>query len=169
MRCEKVRLAIDAYVSGELSPRDCSSIDEHLKACDGCRQAATVARQLLAFGQALPMPPVPDGFARRVHALARRRITRPAAAASPWSPAAWWRMVSTPMHAVATAVLAIGLATGALMGWNTWQASAVSPAQTVSQADPLASYNVDYLTDAPDGSLAGSYLALVSSPTPEGK
>jgi len=56
-----------------------------------------------------------------------------------------------------------------LISWNTWQAPAAPPAQAASQTDPLASYNVDYLTDAPDGSLAQTYLALVSTPAQEGK
>jgi len=73
-----------------------------------------------------------------------------------------------PMRAAAAAVLVIGLGTGALIGWNTWQAPAAPPTQAVSQVDPLAPYSLDYLTDAPDGSLAQSYLALVSS-AQEGK
>jgi anti-sigma factor RsiW len=170
MCCEKVRLKIDAYVSGELPPHIRAAVEGHLEACDGCRQAASTTRRLVALGQSVPTPPVPDGFAQRVQVLARRRIIRPAAAASPWSPAAWWRIVSTPMHAAAAAVLVIGLATGVLMGWSTWQApAATSPAQVASQADPLGPYNVDYLTDAPDGSLAQTYLVLVSSPAQEGK
>jgi len=169
MRCRKARLTIDAYVSGKIGPRDRVAIEEHLKACDGCRQAATVARRLVALGQALPMPPVPEGFAKRVMALARRRIARPAPAAPSWSLAAWWRMASAPIRAAAAAVLVIGLGTGALISWNTWQAPAAPPTQAASQTDPLASYNVDYLTDAPDGSLAQTYLALVSTPAQEGK
>jgi anti-sigma factor RsiW len=169
MRCEKVRLKIDAYVSGELPPRVIVAIEEHLKACDGCRQAATVARRLVALGQALPTPPVPEGFAQRLQVLARQRIARPAPAAPSWSLAAWWRMASAPIRAAAAAVLVIGLGTGALISWNTWQAPAAPPAQAASQTDPLASYNVDYLTDAPDGSLAQTYLALVSTPAQEGK
>ena len=168
MRCRKARLTIDAYVSGKIGPRDRVAIEEHLKACDGCRQAATVARRLVALGQALPMPPVPEGFAKRVMAQARRRIALPAPAAPSWSLAAWWRMASAPVRAAAAAVLVIGLASGVLMGWSTWQAQAARPAQTALQADPLASYNVGYLTDAPEGSLAQTYLALVSS-AQEGK
>jgi anti-sigma factor RsiW len=169
MRCRKARLTIDAYVSGELGPRDRVAIEEHLKACDGCRQAATVSRRLVALGQALPMPPVPEGFAQRLQVLARQRIARPMLAVPSWSLAAWWRMASAPVRAAAAAVLVVGLASGVLMGWSTWQTPAAPPTQAVSQADPLASYNVDYLTDAPDGSLAQTYLTLVSSPAQEGK
>jgi anti-sigma factor RsiW len=169
MRCEKVRLKIDAHVSGELAPRVRAAVEEHLAACDGCRQAAATAERLVALGQALTAPPVPDGFAERVQALARWRTARPALTAPNWSPAAWWRMVSMPMRAAAAAVLVGGLAGGVLMGRSTWQTPAGSPAQRALPADPLAPYNVDYLTDAPDGSLAEGYLSLVSSPAQEGK
>jgi len=169
MRCTKVRLTIDAYVSGGLGPRDRAAVEGHLKSCDGCRQAAAVARRLVTLGQALPTPPVPEGFAKRVMSLARQGIARPTPAAPSWSLAAWWRMASAPVRAAAAAVLVIGLGAGTVLSWDTWQAQAAPPAQAASQTDPLASYNVDYLTDAPDGSLAQTYLAMVSSSSQEGK
>jgi anti-sigma factor RsiW len=169
MRCEKVRLKIDPYVSGELAPQARIVVEEHLKACAGCQRAVESARRLIVLGRTSPTPPVPNGFADRIMALARQRTAHPSPAAAAWSFPAWWRTVSMPVRAAAAAVLVIGLASGALMGWNTWRPLAAPPTQAVSQANPLAPYNVDYLTDAPDGSLAQSYLALVSSPAQEGK
>ena len=64
------------------------------------------------------------------------------------------------MRAAAAAVLLIGLAAGTLMGWQTSQRAATS--QTMA-ADPVATYGLDYLADAPEGSLAGVYLSLASS------
>ncbi|MFW6106933.1 MAG: hypothetical protein ACOC8H_02110 [bacterium] len=72
-----------------------------------------------------------------------------------------------PMHAAAAAVLVIGLAVGLVMGWTTSPAGQTPPAQATVQADPLDAYNLDYLGDAPSGSLADSYLTLVSA-TDEG-
>jgi len=169
MRCEQVRLRIDAYLTGELSPQDRSIVEEHLRSCDGCRRAAAAARKFIELGQASSIPPVPEGFARRLAVLARQKAGRRVPAGASWDLVVWWRTVSMPMRAGAAAVLVIGLATGVLIGWNTWQASAAPPAQAAAQADPLASYNVDYLTDAPNGSLAQTYLALVSTPAQEGK
>jgi anti-sigma factor RsiW len=169
MRCEKVRLTIDAYVSGDLAPRDLAAIEEHVRTCDGCRREAEVARRLVALGQALPAPPVPDGFAQRVQTLARQRIARPTFTVPIWNLAAWWRLVPAPMHAAAAAVLVVGLSVGLVMGWTTLPTNQVPPAQTTAQADPLDAYNLDYLGDAPSGSLADSYLALVSGRNGEGK
>ncbi len=59
----------------------------------------------------------------------------------------------------AAAVLAFGLTVGSYMGWSAGRSMA--PAAHV---DPLNAYNLDYLGDAPDGSLARSYLALASNP-----
>jgi hypothetical protein len=64
----------------------------------------------------------------------------------------------------AAAVLVFGLAAGSYMGRSM---SRTVTAQTAVQADPLAVYNLDYLADAPSGSLADSYLTLVSA-TDEG-
>ena len=169
MRCEKVRLKIDAYISGVLAPSDRSSIEDHLKACAGCRRAIESAQQLVILGRTSPTPPVPEGFADRLVALARQRTAQPLPVAAAWSFAAWWRTVSIPVRAAAAAVLVIGLAAGSLLGWSTLQAPAAPPAQAVSQADLLSSYGADYLTDAPDGSLAQSYMALVSGPAQEGR
>ena len=73
------------------------------------------------------------------------------------------------MHAAAAAVLVIGLAVGLVMGWTTLPASQAPSAQAAVQADPLEAYNLDYLGDAPSGSLADSYMALVSGRNGEGQ
>jgi hypothetical protein len=57
-------------------------------------------------------------------------------------------------------MLVFGLAAGSYMGRSVSQTATT---RTVEQANPLAVYNLDYLADAPEGSLAGSYLALASS------
>jgi len=61
----------------------------------------------------------------------------------------------------AAAVLVFGLAAGSYMGRSMSQ---TVTARTAVQTSPLDAYNLDYLSDAPDGSLAGSYLALASNP-----
>ena len=78
-----------------------------------------------------------------------------------------WRIISKtsiPKFAGA-AVLVIGLAIGVLMGRNTWQSPgirSVGKSQMV-QVGPTTIYNLDYLTEAPKGSLADAYLTLVST------
>jgi anti-sigma factor RsiW len=167
MRCEDATTRIDAYAAGELQPALAAKVAAHVESCEACRQSLERLKRLVAvLGQA-SIPPVPDGFAARLMAKARSR--HPAAASAGWNPLRWWRLAPAPMHAAAAAVLVIGLAVGLLMGWTTLPAGQAPPAQATVQADPLDAYNLDYLGDAPSGSLADGYLALVSSPAQEGK
>ena len=67
-----------------------------------------------------------------------------------------------PMHAAAAAVLIVGLAVGLVMGWTASPSTArTSATEATVRADALNAYNLDYLDEAPAGSLADSYLTLV--------
>ena len=167
MRCEDVTTRLDAYAAGELPPALAAKLAAHLESCESCRQSLGRLKRLAAvLGQA-SAPPVPVGFAYRVMAKARGR--RAVAASAGWNRLQWWRLVPAPMHAAAAAVLVIGLAVGLVMGWTTLPASQAPSAQAAVQADPLEAYNLDYLGDAPSGSLADSYMALVSGRNGEGQ
>ena len=162
MRCEDVLKQLTAFSSGELSANVRQAVQAHLAECAACRAALAEvdALAVLASGRT---PPVPRGFAARVMMAARQRQeTKPVAA---WNLMRWWRLTSTPMHAAAAAVLIIGLSVGLVLGWT----SATSPAQAAAavQPDPVDAYQLDYLGEAPSGSLADSYLTLVSA-TDEG-
>ena len=162
MRCEDVLKQLTAFSSGELSANVRQAVQAHLAECAACRAALAEvdALAVLASGRT---PPVPRGFAARVMVAARQRQeTKPVAA---WNLMRWWRLTSTPMHAAAAAVLIIGLSVGLVLGWT----SATSPAQAEAavQPDPVDAYQLDYLGEAPSGSLADSYLTLVSA-TDEG-
>jgi hypothetical protein len=78
-----------------------------------------------------------------------------------------WRIISRqPITDIAAAaVLVLGLAIGILMGLDTWQNQAIqSPGKSqIAQAEPTSLYNLDYLNNAPKGSLADAYLTLVSA------
>ena len=167
MRCEDVTTRLDSYADGELQAAVAAKVTAHLESCESCRQSRQRLEQLAAvLGQA-SVPPVPAGFAARLMAKARSR--HPAAASAGWNPLRWWRLVPAPMHAAAAAVLVIGLALGLVVGWTTSPAGQAPPAQAAVQTDPLDAYSLDYLGDAPSGSLADSYLALVSGRNGEGQ
>ncbi len=159
MRCEQVRQKLDAYAANELAVGAREQVENHLAACDACRQALARQRELAALLRGVPAPPVPEGFAARLMAAASER---PAAApASRWR---WWNSVPVPMRLAAAAVLAISLSLGALMGRGVARGASES-----AQADPTAVYGLDFLADAPSGSLADAYLALASAPAEEGR
>jgi len=169
MRCREVTTRLDAYVGGELPSALAAEVESHLASCESCRLALDRLRRLAAvLGQTL-MLPVPAGFALKVMAEARTRAARRPAVAA-WNPFQWWKMGSVPMRAAAAAVLVVGLLAGLAMGWNAVQAPAAKlSAQAAPQGDPLAGYNLDYLGEAPSGSLADGYMALLSGRNGEGK
>ena len=165
MRCEDVRAKLDAYLAGELPVGTSGSIDAHLRDCRACREALGRLQQVIGLLKQPQTPPVPEGFAERVMLAARQRQTARPAPILLWNPLAW--RLSAPMRVAAAAILIVGLGLGILMGHGAWRGP--SPAKAVAQADPLAIYNLDYLTDAPNGSLAQSYLALVSGQDGQGR
>jgi len=165
MRCQTVQDNLNAYVRGKMRPDERSVMAAHLRNCPACRAALgeldPVATELV-LGQT---PPVPHGFAMRVMAAARRR--QAAEVSVGWNPLRWWRLTSAPMHAAAAAVLVIGLTVGSVLGWTSAPSAGQAPA--VAQVDPLETYDLDYLGDAPEGSIADSYLVLVSARKEEGR
>jgi len=62
-------------------------------------------------------------------------------------------------------VLVFGLGVGSYMGWSGQRSTSQA---AIAQSESLDAYNLDSLGDAPDGSLAGSYLALASGRNGEG-
>ena len=164
MRCKHVTRRLDAYATGEVSARDRVRIEAHLATCESCRQALTNLERMGELLNRATVPLVPEGFADRVMTLARTRAASPVRADSLWNVAAWRQALSIPVRAAAAVVLVLGLAMGILMGRGVWQSP--TPATANSASDPLAAYNVDYLTDTPSGSLAESYLSLTSIEKP---
>lgn len=169
MRCEQVRQKLDAYAANELTAGVRQQVENHLTMCDACRQAVDRQQELAALLRGVPAPPVPQGFRARVMTAAQDRLAarkRPIPAfATPWR---WWTSVPVPMRLAAAAVLAISLSLGALMGRGVARSVAAGPSES-AQADPTAVYNLDFLADAPSGSLADAYLTLASARAEEGE
>jgi len=169
MRCEDIRDKLDAYASDDLPQDQRGGVALHLESCGQCQESLGRLRRLaLVLGQA-QTPPVPANFADRVMARARAQRASLHTTAS-WSPLQWWRGASMAARTVAAATLALALVSGLAVGWST----AESPRRgnsgpLAAKADPLGGYSLDYLGDAPDGSLAASYLSLVAGRGGEGR
>ena len=161
MRCEDIKSRLKAYTRGEITPDDREAVAAHLRNCTECSRELARIDSLAALLAHAQTPPVPAGFASRLMAAARSRQL--AKAAARWNPVQWWRQATMGMHAAAAAVLVVGLAVGLALGPTAMPQPSQGPAaQVAAQDDALDSYNMDYLGDTPAGSLAGSYLALVS-------
>ena len=133
-----------------------------VESCHDCQDALIGLRRLAAVLENAPAPPVPKGFAGRVMARACGRVgQRRPFWATVELPFRWWMESAFPLRVGTAAVLTLGLTVGLLMGWDTARGrAACGPAP--EDADLLAVYNVDYLEEAPSGSLAEAYLALAS-------
>jgi anti-sigma factor RsiW len=153
---------LDVYLTGELPRRVQEKVKIHLESCQDCQKALVGLRRLAAALDGTPAPPIPKGFAGRVMARARSRVGQKKPFwATVELPFRWWMESAFPLRVGTAAVLALGLTVGLLMGRDTARGrAACGPAP--EDADLLAVYNVDYLEEAPSGSLAAAYLALAS-------
>lgn len=165
MRCEDLRQALANYAQGRVPVHERQVIEAHLRDCPACRAVLAEMDPVAAALVQSQAPPIPAGFAERAMAAARSRIAKPAAT---WNPLLWWRTASAPMRGAAAAVLVVGFLGGVMVGRDAVRTPANQAAGVTSPSDPWEGYNLDYLGDAPEGSLANSYLALVSGHDGEG-
>jgi len=153
MRCSETDNMIDTFLDGTLAPHLRKEVERHLDTCAGCRQTLERRRRLSVLLQSVDVPPVPRAFADAVMARARRvQASRPACGD------AWLQTLF--MRVAAAVVLAAGVGAGAFMGVNSQRV----PAPTdVGASDTLAgAYNLDTLSDAPEGSVPQAYLVLAN-------
>jgi anti-sigma factor RsiW len=167
MRCDEVIASLDAYLADELPSAKRAEIGAHVEACSDCRRVLNRARRLASLLAGTPAPSLPERFSERVLARARNRREQKAAA---WSIRVWWLTFPAPMRAAAAAMLLAGAAIGIAFGWGAapapWSAAS---AQAEQDDSVLAGYGLDTLGDAPDGSLAGTYFALLDGRNGEGR
>ena len=170
MRCKAVRNKLDRFSRQELTPRMRDRVEAHLSDCADCRRHFAAQERLAVLLTRQPKPPaVLEGFGDRLMAAARERQ-----AGRQSMPGSLWRLrwlsppASVGRKAAQAVAIAGGLLIGVLMGQQTWRSAHSSISQHTTQPDPVAVYELDYLTDAPSGSLAQSYLTLTKAPNHNG-
>ncbi len=163
MRCSRAQRKLEAYLGGETGERERERLERHLAGCERCSRVLERARQMKAVVRGVRASELPAGFHARLMSRAAEQSAEPA----PGGLLGRLRcMPSMPMPLRAGAVGAVLVAVGAgvLIGRDMWRMENRPPAgqaQLVA-ADPVSIYRVDYLGEAPDGSLAGAYLSLTS-------
>jgi anti-sigma factor RsiW len=160
MWCLTVKRKLNALLDAELTAAERTPIKEHLRECASCREALDRLRGVeAALAQTPAPPPVPGGFAERLMARTARRAEQ---ASHRPVVVRLWPSFSPAMRVAAAAMLALGIGLGALMGWNLSRTPS-KPSRLAASADPNVVYGVDYLSEAPSGSLADAYLTLASA------
>ncbi len=79
--CPDVVRLFSRYLEGDISPRTCARMEEHLAACPRCRASCDALRGVLETCRAAPSPEVPPALQEKVRA-AIRRVVEPAEARS---------------------------------------------------------------------------------------
>ena len=169
MRCDTVQKKLDRFARQELAPRLRESVEAHLRECEDCRRHLARQERLEAVLTSVSEPPaVPEGFGDRLMTAARQRQAARRPVPELRLLGQRWPSVPFGTRVAQTAVLAGGLLLGVIMGQQTWQSVHPATTKQTSQADPLAAYELDYLGDAPGGSLAQSYLMLTAASNDNG-
>ncbi len=165
MRCRTVQRRLEAYLGGELTGKELARMERHLASCAECARAVERARRLrIALGQKAT-PPVPEGFHARLMARARQRAEQRSWRERILRPFGWQPAVPAGLRVAAAAAVILALGIGALIGRDMWRGPKASEAQPgqVAEAELVRTYRIDYLAEAPEGSLAGAYVSLVSA------
>jgi anti-sigma factor RsiW len=163
MRCARAQQKLEAYLGDEMPGRRRAELEQHLRDCTECSRALERARRLRAVVGGAHAPDVPAGFHARLMAQAARQ-----AAQQTWQGrlARVLGMGATPapLRAAALVAVAMALGTGVLVGREICQPGTPSPAEQarLAAADPVRIYRIDCFGEAPDDSLAGAYVALLS-------
>jgi len=159
MRCEYVKQKLDRYLKGDLTERDSNEIKRHLSKCRDCSNALYRLRKLEGIFKDTPIPSVPEGFTERLIQHARHRQLQKASEPKIIRIGEWFGRADLKKTAVAAGII-IGLSIGLLMGLQTSRQSYKT--QAVASSAIVDSYHFDYLTEAPENSISGVYIQMVS-------
>jgi anti-sigma factor RsiW len=166
MKCHEIRSALHAYAEGRLSHAERSRVQSHLRACASCQAAlARMDRVAAVLLDSEVVEPVPARLVESVMAAARKQQRERLLAVR--GPLAWWRAAPAAMRAAAVLFLLIGVGAGIGLGWTS--APAVARERTVANVSPVGLYSLDYLSEAPAGSLTERFMTLATAANEGGR
>jgi anti-sigma factor RsiW len=160
MNCRKVLSRLHAYVDRELPARLMCEIEEHLSVCPSCRSQVEGIRQVDDILDSLTVPPLPDEFAVRVMAEARRRALPVPEKRSllrvDWLPLRWFADLTVPMRLAACAMVLLACLLGMFMSRDLSLSG--SPRIAIVDAENLDGF--EWFSPTPPASLGSAYLTL---------
>ncbi len=166
MDCKKALSRLGAYVDGEMSADLMQEMEEHLDGCPFCRNQMGRIRQVEHILDSLSIPPVPQEFAARIMAEARRRAPLVKEKKSfpllEWHPLQWLLDLSPPMRVAACTALLLACLLGVFMSKEVSQ----SGSRQSHAAETQSLDGFEWFSPTPPSSLGSAYLTLASN-TPE--
>jgi len=160
MNCKKVLSRLHAYLDGEVPAKLLRLIEEHLSSCPSCRSQVERIRQVQDMVEGLSVPPLPQEFAARIMAKARREFPlvkeKKSLAFLEWQPFQWLLDLSAPMRLAACAVVFLACLLGVSMSKEL--SLSVDPQNLVVQTENIDGF--EWFSPTPPASLGSAYLAL---------
>jgi anti-sigma factor RsiW len=165
MRCKGILPRLDAYLDGELPADQGHRVEDHLKTCQRCRDRLERIRHVGDLLDVLDVPPLPQGFAGRVMAEARRRAL-PMPKKGPllgvdWLPLRWYTQLTIPMRLATCAMVLLACLLGMFMSRDLSLSG--SSRTNVAEAENLDGF--EWFSPTPPASLGSAYLTLASTST----
>jgi len=167
MRCSKVISCLNAYTDSELPGKKHHAVKEHIAGCEACRRRLEDIHGLEGLlDDALHVPPVPDGFAARIMAEARRRqsagIPERHSPSPVWNPLQWIAVLSAPMRLAACATVLLAVIVG-------WSIGGGQPTKGAMGSGPEKNlYGIEWFDPAPPGSIGSIYITMDGQPHEKG-
>jgi len=161
MRCHHMRDTLQAYVDGRVPSDIRRRCDAHLADCPHCRALVHRAQRVTDLLMHSELPAVPSGLAERI--LLRAEMGTRVTPVRHWG----WAFLSARV----TTVLAISIAVtvGIVMGWDVGTSHSPISQSALPSANPAVVYNLDYLSEAPRGSISQVYYSLDTTSAGEAK
>jgi anti-sigma factor RsiW len=167
MNCKKVLPRLHAYLDGEIPANLMREIEEHLNVCPACRGQVERISQVGDMLDSLTVPPLPNEFAARVMAEARRKapVAKEKKSFFPrgWKPIQWLFDLSVPMRLAACAMVLLACLLGMFMSKEL--SLSVHHQTSVAEAENLDGF--EWFSPTPPASLGSAYFALASTTTEE--
>lgn len=129
MHCEKFEARLQDLLDERLPPECDSALMAHAEQCEACREMLGLCEQMFSGLEVWEAPPLADGFAARVVALAQQPAATVQPAPQKQTATFAWKLLS----GVLAASLLVGLSTLALYQ----NRSASSPQANMAEATPL--------------------------------
>jgi anti-sigma factor RsiW len=156
MKCHQIENKLSAYQDGELSASENEQVERHLAGCHACREQHVKLQQTWkALGEIAEIRPTPGFYERvsqKIDQAPERRV---------WD-SLWgnWRLKAFPSPAIASAILAIGIISGAIIGNSFVDIHPPQSATVYAEEGFLSSLRV--FGPVPPGTLADNYERLLS-------